>query len=728
MMRLGLSKLQYAMGQPIGLNPVQVSEPLPQEIVQPRPEDLNLAAASQGMSRLEARKKLADQDKDYAKHADIIRICSIPCYRGMDEVEREIFNRRHIQAAAYESGFRFLEKQAEAISAYELLGGLFAPMGVGTGKTLTCQTVASIATAKGIQRILLLIPSSVVYQFMHTDMKTARTRINVNYPVHCLAGTSDNMRKALAQSGKKGVYVFPYSLLSGKSAFEILESIAPELIIADEAHRLANFTAARSRRVREFVTKFRPKMVALSGTITKKTLMEYHHIQLWCLDDKSPLPISTTLAEEWAMLIDAEAGRGEGGPTPGTTGPLLPIIEWGQRHFPELKITEDLAGFRRAFQARFTSAPGVVATGDAGIGTSLRIKNNPIADHEAAPGWNDLKILSDKVEREWTTPNGDVIDHQIHLWKWLYEILGAGFYNELVWPTPEVLAARRQISTDEAAKIVEDAKLHHKAGQAYMGAPEAGLRWWLQNKSRPGIDTPLLVGNDMYNNGAKNVGKDLYELWQTWRMLDFKDRPLRDARAVRVCDFKIRAAAEWALSEVPKNKGAILWVYHNEVGNWLLEYLRQYTDRVLHCPAGARYNQMILDPANEDKLVIASIKAHGEGKNLQAFQEQYFVQWPRPCADAEQTLGRLHRTGQKADELIVNLNLTTEFDFMVFAATLNDALYVHQTTGNRQKLIYADYMHPRPMIFPSAVLRQRGFENEMLSPEQQRLLDEKFAE
>ena len=58
------------------------------------------------------------------------------------------------------------------------------------------------------------------------------------------------------------------------------------------------------------------------------------------------------------------------------------------------------------------------------------------------------------------------------------------------------------------------------------------------------------------------------------------------------------------------------------------------------------------------------------GRNLQAFQHQIFAQWPRSALLAEQTLGRTHRNGQKADELAVHTLMSIEFDHVCRAACL----------------------------------------------------------
>ena len=105
----------------------------------------------------------------------------------------------------------------------------------------------------------------------------------------------------------------------------------------------------------------------------------------------------------------------------------------------------------------------------------------------------------------------------------------------------------------------------------------------------------------------------------------------------------------------------------------------------------------------------------------------YVVQWPRQADKAEQLLGRTHRNGQTADELRVVRGDYTEFDFINFAACLNDALYIHQTTGTRQKMIYCNY-DPLPKIFPSSVLRERGAEVRRLTIEQRKMMADKFGD
>lgn len=591
--------------------------------------------------------------------------------------------------------------------------------GIVLHNTLATLMIANEAYAKGLTKMMLLVPVQVLGQLVEVDIGWARQKVGIRYPIHVLGGKSMVYRRHLAGSKKKGLYILPFSLCSTKDTRELLTGISPEIIIIDEAHNLANRSSARSRRLIDYIEKFHPEVVALSGTITNKSIIEYHHLMKFSLRDHSPLPNSSAMAHEWAAMLDAGATSGE--PRTGSAGPLLPLVRWAQRNFPETAIQEDLAGFRKAYSLRAKHCMGYVSSGDASIGTSLVLHNEPVKHKELSPGWEALEELIRKVNELWLTPNDDEIEHAIHTWKWLIE-LTAGFYNSLSWPAPEVYAERKSISEGEAQDIIERAKAHHEKNQDYARL----LRDWLERFAKPHLDTPFLVGMDMLRNKDKNVTHDLYAAWKKWKDADFEGRPDRDSHVVRVCPYKIEAATRWVIDAVPKGVGCIVWYYHQGIGAWLTERLREFDLPVVHCPAGEAGNAAIRSPENGNKVIVASISAHGEGKNLQHFQWQYFVQWPRPAKKAEQVLGRTHRSGQKADELVVWQNLTTEFDQMLFAACLNDSLYIHQTTGPRQKLIYASY-DPLPKIFPPEVLRERGLETVILTADQRKKLSEKFG-
>jgi len=221
----------------------------------------------------------------------------------------------------------------------------------------------------------------------------------------------------------------------------------------------------------------------------------------------------------------------------------------------------------------------------------------------------------------------------------------------------------------------------------------------------------------------------MYEAWKDWKDLEFEGMPERDSRGVRVCDFKIKAAVAWAREICMDGDGGILFYFHQEVGRWLVEALTAsglFGNRIIHAPAGDVANRLLADQNNRNKIVVASAEAHGTGKNLQYFHNMYIMQWVRSAKDTEQLIGRLHRQGQEADELVVATGITLPFEERNLAATLNDSLYIHQSTGDRQKLIYATW-DPLPKIYPAAVLIEAGLEAKKLSISEEKAFLEKFG-
>jgi superfamily II DNA or RNA helicase len=87
---------------------------------------------------------------------------------------------------------------------------------------------------------------------------------------------------------------------------------------------------------------------------------------------------------------------------------------------------------------------------------------------------------------------------------------------------------------------------------------------------------------------------------------------------------------------------------------------------------------------------IVSIRAHGTGKNLQAYSVSLVLTPPGSGATWEQLLGRLHRPGQNADEVLFKVWQHTKELRAAFDQALSDASYIETTLGSKQKLSYAN--------------------------------------
>lgn len=663
-------------------------------------------------------------------YVEIQRILELPICTWMTPTEEEEFNRRMMLAHVYEQRGcgcgctgRFFNVQANAIATYERTGGLAGIIAVGWGKTLVCEMIASIAIRKGLRRVCLMIPAHVAGQLWNTDIPWARRHVPLPIEFFNLHGLTAKHRQALVRDPSKvGCFIFPYSLLSRPDAYDLIKWIGPDLLICDEAQNLGDESAARTRRWLAYVRDRQPEVVILSGSITSKGPKDYEHMIMPALRENSPLPRSAHLMNEWQAALGSNRDSDALAELPASMlTHLQPLLDWARKFFPAYlgRMGPNVEGCRTAFQARLTTAPGVIATGDAEINVTLTVSNSWAAEcqwlkkPESVPGWDNLQEMTKRVEVEMITPNGDPIAHAIHKYKWLDE-LSAGFYNELVWPDPLIYATRKGLAPEIATLQLQAASDHYEAHKAYLKK----LRKWFLERHRPGLDTPWLVGKDMSLHGAKNVGTDLFNTWDEAKRLEFPNMPERDSRAVRVCPYKVWSAVEWARQF---GRG-IIWVESIALGYWIHQGLVEGgIPDPLHCPAGKQHDASILDIANKDRIIVANIGAHGTGKNLQHHQNQYIVQWPRSAKDTQQLLGRLHRQRQKASELTAHTARVTDFDKMNFSACLVDAVYIQQTTGDRQKVVTADY-DPLPDIYPPEFLRERGFENALLTAAQMSVL------
>ena len=684
-----------------------------------------------------------------ALESEISRILKLPVVEEMTPEEVEEYSRMNILSEAFQGigmpgnkPFRLLPKQAEALAAYELYTGPFLPIGVGGGKTgISLMIPEKAYRNKRKKKMLLVIPSNMAHQLIEVDIPFWRKRTPISYPIHILIGRNMKKRMQIAKLGRPGLYIMGDGTLSSRDTSELLEAIKPELIVVDEAHIISSRTSARAKRVQRILDTCDPEFVPMSGTITNKSLLDYVYLAKHSLKENCFLPRSSTMVQEWGEILDAEVTRNVNDTTFWRPGILAPLLKWAQEE-RGIELSKGIAGFRDAYAERMATAPGVVTSGgELGLPGTMTFKNDRISygELETIDGWDKVHELGKQVDELYITPNGDQLDHAMLAWKWQYQIYGAGFYTELVWPSVDHLCEKYNYSHYEAEDILAKAMMHLEAGNDY----HKYLRNWLMEKGSPGLDTPFLVGRDMYDHGDENVGQALYAYWSTWKGTEFPELKVisksnntddygRLKNAVRLCDFKIRRAIKWAkkiqsnFRKNGKNRGGVIWFYHNEIGNWAYEELVKAGCDPLYCPAGKQYDAKILDTKNSDRIILASIGAHHKGKNLQYMSQQYLLQWPRASHIAEQLLGRLYRQGQMADDVETWTTNCTEWDDLIFAATLNDSLYIHQTTRTPQRMIIAKY-EDIPPIFPGEVLREKVEKVYNLSPAMKEMFKEKFG-
>lgn len=211
---------------------------------------------------------------------------------------------------------------------YAADGGLAAPMQVGAGKTLVTLLLAELL---GLERVVLLVPKALIE-------KTKRDY--VEYLKH--------WRVRMPR-------IVGYELLSSKNSVRLLYDLRPQMIIADEAHKLKSLKAACTRRVFRYRQDMGCIFIPLSGSMMSN-VTKSHHLFDWALDDKSPLPREQEVAEDWDTALDPRCPAGK-------------RSDYG--HLRAFLDPEDDGNVPVAYRRWVNESPGVVSVAGRGCNASI---------------------------------------------------------------------------------------------------------------------------------------------------------------------------------------------------------------------------------------------------------------------------------------------------------------------------------------------------------------------
>lgn len=659
---------------------------------------------------------------------DFARILSLPVNRldqprcpDPDAYARTLVN----PVAPDEDGkpFALRPLQIDALYEYETLGGLISPLGVGCGKTNVCLGAAKIGLQRrGHRRAVILVPPEVMDQLVKIDIPKARSRLSLDgIAFWAVQGDAEKRRRICQQPGT-GVWIYTYSLLSTPTGEEEFRAIAPTLVICDEAQRISKRTSARTKRwlgvvklVQEALDAGRladvaaknVEVLALSGTITRKSVKDYAHLAELALVNASPVPMHGQSIYELSTAIDQDhEGTGLSEEERRRVEMFLAWatsqgVNWFDEKYRNHSRQEML---REAYQLRLRTSSGVVGSSDAGVDASLIIAwSEPQRPRTAA---TELMVTHMRnVVEKMQTPDGDEIDFAMHSFKWLWE-LSSGFYNSLQWPTEEMVmrtqaSKHRPVSHSEATAIILASQSHHALLQAY----HVQLRRFLKDTYIPKCDTPMLVAAEITRqlDGREplhRLPRDLVATYRTQKEARFDEMIERYSTAVRICDYKAAAAVLWATEHHPSKKGpgGFIWYHHPELGKWASELLTEAGLQHTFAPAGKN------DAPFAEGIVIASY-AHGTGKNLQHQSRNLFLELPQTALTMEQTIGRTHRSGQKADDVRCDVYVANGFELALYNHLLAQADYIQSTTGMMQRLCYATHSPVVPPVNPRLLER-----------------------
>lgn len=526
-------------------------------------------------------------------------------------------------------------RQSAALVEAAHMNGLFAPLPVGEGKALIALCLAEALDAK---KAVLMVPAALKRQVLR-DIDNVYSK-HFTLPLDRLE-------------------IITYNDLSQASKENLLEDLAPDLIIADEAHQIRNRTAARTKRFLRYMNAHLfCRFCALSGTITARSIRDYAHLLELALRSHCPLPRDYRELKDWAGALDVKPEY-----------PMLPGVL--------KKFCTGTETVREGFQRRLVETQGVVAGNATDVGSSLIIiKHEPIIPTSVA-------MLLMQVRKSWSLAGEEFQD--ILSYHRALRQLACGFYYKWKWPggvpDDQWLFARAEwhkavreklkqslkgmdspLLLAQAADRALMARLHGQAAANTMPlAGAAGVAAW------NGVGAPP---------SSKGKQWDCPE-WAAWKAV--KDRPVPPTETVWVDDFLVREMQKLAMSTYPLP--TIIWFDHRAVGEKLGELMK--------LPV---YGEGTDISASTDAIVIASLRVHGTGRNLQFYCNNILASVPSSGSTYEQFLGRTHRLGQTADEVACHWFAHTPEALAAMESVMTDAIYVEQSTGSRQKVLQATHL------------------------------------
>ena len=238
------------------------------------------------------------------------------------------------------------------------------------------------------------------------------------------------------------------------------------------------------------------------------------------------------------------------------------------------------------------------------------------------------------------------------------------------------------IACPELSPIFEEAIRAARAPQKWVTARQAWHRFARETIARSRtFDSLLHVAN------ACDAGRLDSTYLKQWREVEASFTP--NVEAVWCDDSPLEACRDWMQAQ--GSTGGIVWTEHG----FFAQRLATFTGCRYFGAGGFADDGTYIEDARPGSVVIASIDANREGKNLQRhWSRNLMVCPPTSAAWWEQTIARTHRTGQEAEVVIVDVLLGCRENFDACMEALAGAAAIQEMTGKTQKLSLADVRLP----------------------------------
>lgn len=435
------------------------------------------------------------------------------------------------------------------------------------------------------------------------------------------------------------LHVLAYSELSHERCATWLTEYRPDLIVSDEAHRLSDQDSVRTSRFKRYAVSRAHagspiRFAGHSGSLTTRSILQYQHLAALALRDGSPVPHDPGAAQSWASCLDP-ALRG----CPAPAGALAKLGG---------------ASAQDGFRLRLTETLGVITTEDARLPVRLTLT---VRQPPPMPAAVAEAIGQTRASR--TRPDGQEFTEEAETVACLRQ-LACGFFYRWIYPR------------GEPPDLIDR---WFAARKAWF----AELRGALDGYRRDRLDSPALLRQaaERWHDPAYRGDDPEWEseAWPAWR--DVRDQVVPEVATTWIDDWLARDAVAWA-AQSP----GVIWYQHRAFGARVAE--------LGGLPLYGEGDAASIGIAQEqgDRSIVASIKAHGTGKNLQRWTRALVTSAPSDAGAWEQLLARHHRTRQTRDVHVEVYQHTAEVQRALADAT-ERARYVQATTGLSQRLLYS---------------------------------------
>lgn len=565
---------------------------------------------------------------------------------------------------------RLRDAQAWALENAMDARGLFGALGVGDGKTGIALLLPM--AIPGVTRALLLIQPNLKAQLLTRDYP----QWSAHFKTPIIAG----LKASHHQIGRPTLHVATYNEISQAKNSDLFKRIDPQLIIADEAQNIGDVESVRTGRfLRSFADKPSMMFCAQTGSFSSGSITQFAHFLGLAFRERSPMPHDPQVTKHWAAALDAPTKQR---PFPCHPGELLRLTSDEDKG-------SDQDRARAGFSRRLFDTIGCLGTSDPDLPVGLEILERtppavPLSVQEAITS-------TIKLDRR---PDGEELQNGLEV-SAVVRTLSAGLYYRWRFPKvptghcarhpatirecPDCLAVRDQVIKtwkQARADFRKEVRLRVKDHVEHLDSPlllrNAAIRW---HKGYRHNDVDYPPGT---TNGPRLVWAS--EFWPAWEKI--KPTVEHVSEPVWVDDWLARDVLAWAQEHV-----GIIWYTHDAFAAKVAELARE-NKITLPVYGGGEAASLGIIQERGDRSIMASIKAHGTGKNLQMFNRSLVANVPSDPRAWEQLIGRTHRTQQKRDVTVEVYRHTAEYR-IAFRTVQARARFIEQTLKNRQRVALA---------------------------------------